>query len=166
MRKPSSPVTSSKPPTSAPPRRKSSGPALAKRDSAAGALQTELVDRIEDLNSIERRRVAQAFLKLFQVQVKQAQKDGSFNFAEGQSVEDYALKLALSVEYAIYLNFFGTKSAPSADYADKFRAISHNVKANASLRDRILSGELSPNDLSKMSRDDMASRELQEKRSR
>ncbi|KAL9126302.1 MAG: hypothetical protein Q9217_004628 [Psora testacea] len=164
LRKASSPTIPVKPPLQPPSRRKSSGPAPMKRDSNAATLQTELVDRIEDLQVEERRRVATAFSKLFEGQVKQAQKDGSFSLAEGQSVNDYALKLALSVEYAIYLNFFGTSSKPSEQYGDKFRAINHNVKANPSLRDRVLNGDLSPNDLSKMSRDDMASKELQEKK--
>ena len=98
--------------------------------------------------------------------MKQAQKDGSVSLADGQSSNEYALKLALSVEYAIYLNFFGASSKPSDQYSDKFRAVLYNVKANASLRDRLLSGELSPNDLSKMSRDDMASKELQEEKAK
>ena len=135
-----------------------------KRESNAVALQTELVDRIDDLQVDERRRVATAFSKLFDGQVKQAQKDGTFSLSDGQSVNEYALKLALSVEYAIYLNFFGTSSKPSEQYANKFRAITHNVKANSSLRDRVLKGDLSPNDLSKMSQNDMASKELQEKK--
>ncbi|KAL9635600.1 MAG: hypothetical protein Q9164_003356, partial [Protoblastenia rupestris] len=165
LRKPSSPIISAKSPLPPPPpRRKSNGAHVTKRDSNAAALQTELVDQIEHLQGDERRRVAAAFSKLFEGQVKQAQKDGSFSLAEGQGVDEYALKLALSVEYAIYLNFFGTSSKPSEQYRDKFMAINYNVKANPSLRDRVLSGDLSPNDLSKMSRDDMASKELQEKK--
>ena len=72
----------------------------------------------------------------------------------------------MSVEYAIYLNFFGTSSKPSDQYSDKFRAVHYNVKANTSLRDRLLNGDLSPNDLSKMSHDDMASKELQEEKAK
>ncbi|KAL9101881.1 MAG: hypothetical protein Q9163_002902 [Psora crenata] len=162
LRKASSPITSAKPSLSLPSRRKSSGSNPTKRDSNAS--QTEPVGSIEDLQMEDRRSVATAFSKLFVGQVKQAQKDGSFSLAEGQSVSDYAVKLALSVEYAIYANFFGTSSKPSEQYVDKFRAINYNVKANTSLRDRVLSGDLSPNDLSKMSRDDMASKELQEKK--
>ena len=86
--------------------------------------------------------------------------------AEGQSPNEFALKLALSVEYAIYLNFFGTSSKPSDQYIGKFRAVRYNVKANTSLRDRLLNGDLSPNDLSKMSHDDMASKELQEEKAK
>ena len=166
MRKGSSPATATKPSIPAPTRRKSGGPTPVKRESNAVTLQTELVSTIEELQSLERRRVAGAFVKLFETQVKQAQNEGSFSLAEGQNENEYALKLALSVEYAIYLNYFGTSSKPSDQYSDKFRAVLHNVKANASLRDRLLSGELSPNDLSKMSRDDMASKELQEEKAK
>ena len=116
------------------------------------------------MQSEDRKRVVSSYVKMLEGLVKQAQKEGSLTLADRQSVHDYALKLALSVEYAIYLNFFGTASKPSEQYRDKFATIRHNVKANPALRDRLLSGDLSPNDLSKMSRDDMASKELQEKK--
>ena len=146
-------------------RRKSSGPATGKRESnATTALQTELVERIDELQNTSRQKIAAGLLKLFEPQVKQAQKDGTLALVEGQDTDNFALNLALRVEYALYLNFFGTAELPSHDYKDKFSAINHNIKANASLRDRLLNGELTPNDLSKMSRADMASKELQQKK--
>ena len=60
------------------------------------------------------------------------------------------------------MNFWsGIGKAPEA-YATKFRTISHNAKKNPSLRDRVLSGSLSPSDFSRMEPKDMASEELQE----
>lgn len=162
LRKVSSPAKPLIPPPS---RRKSNGPATStKRDSNAMILQTELVENISDLQSDDRKRIATALYKLFVGQTKQAEKDGSFSLPEGQSVDEYGLKLGLAVEYAVYLNFWGSTGKPSDQYGDKFRAINHNIKANPSLRDRLLTGELSPNDFSKMSREDMASKELQEKK--
>jgi hypothetical protein len=125
--------------------------------------QTELVENISDLQSNARRRVASALVKLFVDQTQQAEKQGAFSRPPGQTPDDLGLKLGLAVEYAIYLNFWGTSGEPSSLYADKFRTISHNVKKNSALRDRLLSGELSPNEFSKMSSLDMASKELQEK---
>ena len=127
-------------------------------------LQTELVDKISDLQSDDRKKSATALAKLFVDQTKQAEKQGAFSLPEGQKADAFGLKLGLAVEYAIYLNFWGQSGKPSGQYTDKFRAILHNVKANPDLRDRLLNGSLSPNDFSKMSRDDMASKELQEKK--
>jgi len=127
-------------------------------------LQTELVENISDLQSDDRKKVATALVKMFVDQTKQAEKQHAFSLPPGQKADSFGLRLGLAVEYAMYLNFWGHSGKPSDQYSDKFRAISHNVKANAELRDRLLNGSLSPNDLSKMSRDDMASKELQEKK--
>ena len=127
-------------------------------------LQTELVDKISDLQSDDRKKVATAIVKLFVEQTKQAEKQHAFSLPPGQKADVFGLRLGLAVEYAVYLNFWGQSGKPSEQYTDKFRAILHNVKANPELRDRLLNGSLSPNDFSKMSRDDMASKELQEKK--
>jgi len=147
-----------------PSRRKSDAPASNKRESTGMVLQTELVENIADLQSDDRKKVATALVKMFVDQTKQAEKQHAFNLPPGQKADAFGLRLGLAVEYAMYLNFWGHFGKPSDQYSDKFRAISHNVKANAELRDRLLNGSLSPNDLSKMSRDDMASKELQEKK--
>lgn len=127
-------------------------------------LQTELVENISDLQSDDRKKVATALVKMFVDQTKQAEKQHAFSLPPGQKTDAFGLRLGLAVEYAVYLNFWGHSQKASDQYSDKFRAILHNVKANADLRNRLLNGSLSPNDLSKMSRDDMASRELQEKK--
>ena len=127
-------------------------------------LQPELVENISDLQSDDRKRVATALVKMFVDQTKQAEKQSAFKLPAGQKADTFGLRLGLAVEYAVYLNFWGQSGKPSEQYGDKFRAIQHNVKANSDLRDRLLKGTLSPNDFSKMSRDDMASKELQEKK--
>ena len=125
-------------------------------------LQTELVEKIEDLQSKVRVRAAQALVKLFVDSTQQAIQQGAFKLPTGQSVEDFGNRLGLGVEYALYLNFWGHLGDPSPSYGSKMRMIIHNVKANHNLRDRLLTGSLSPNDLSKMNSDDMASKELRE----
>ncbi|KAI4197375.1 MAG: hypothetical protein LQ346_003028 [Caloplaca aetnensis] len=169
--------TDSKPTDSKPsmpaPRRKSSviatptptpaKAAPAKRDSRPVTLQMGLVEKITDLHNDARQRIAGALVKLFVEQTKQAQKDGAFSLPPNQSVEAFGNKLGLAVEYAIFLNFWGTSAEQSNQYPEKFRTITYNVKQNSALRDRLLTGDLSPNDLSKMSSHDMASKEMQEK---
>ena len=122
----------------------------------------ELVEQPSELQSDERQRVATALVKLFKDLTKQAEKQGAFSLPKGQKVDEFGNKLGLLVEQAIFMHFWsGTGKAPEA-YANKFRTISHNVKKNPSLRDRVLTGSLPPSELSRMEPKDMASEELQE----
>lgn len=161
----SSPIDVKAPRVPPSPRRKDSiVPPTPKRTSTSGvSLQTELVENIDDLQSEDRKRIATALVKLFVDSTKQAQNQGSFKLQPGQSAEELGNKIGLSVEYAVYLNFWGNLPKPSTKYGEQFRSISHNVKNNVELRDRLLNGVLSPNELSKMTSQDMASKELQEK---
>ncbi len=163
VRKLSTPLEMKSPVSSA--RRKKSGVAASasKRDVKGAVLQTELVENISDLQSDSRRRIAEALVKLFVEQTEIAQKEGTFKLPAGQTPHAFGLKLGLAVEYAVYLNFWGQSGQPSNLYGDKFRMILHNVKANTALRDRLLNGSLPPNEFSKMTSFDMASKELQEK---
>lgn len=163
LRKGSVPAATPKVPPPPPNRRKSSNIG-GKRDSNAAPLQTELVEKIEHLHNSSRQKVATALSKEFEQSVRQARKDGAFSLPDGQTEYEFGTKLALNVEYAMYLNYWGADGQPTEQYSDKFRGIKFNIKANTALRDRLLTGELSPNDLSRMSRDDMASKELQEKK--
>ena len=103
-------------------------------------------------------------MKLFVDSTQQAISQGSFKLPAGQSVGDFGNRLGLGVEYALYLNFWGHLGDPSPSYGSQMRMIIHNVKANLNLRDRLLTGALSPNDLSKMNSDDMASKQLREEK--
>ena len=128
-----------------------------------GSLQTELVENISQLQSETRRKAAGALVKLFVEQTQQAQKQGAFKVPPGQSPNAFGLRLGLAVEYAIYLYFWGHSEEPRQEYSGKLRMMLHNVKANPTLRDRLLTGALSPEKFSQMSSHDMASKELQEK---
>lgn len=134
-----------------------------KRGSIQGVhLQTELVDSIDALQSDARKKIASALIKLLADCTKHAQEQKSFVLLPGQSSDAFGHRLGLAVEYAVYLNFWGNAAEPSPQYTEKFRTILHNVKANQELRDRLLNGSLSPNELSKMTSQEMASKELQE----
>ena len=167
MRKVSSPVDIKAPPLPQQTRRRDAvvvPPSPRRTSTATVVLQTELVENINDLQSPARKAIAVALVKLFIDQTKQAQKQGSFKLPPGQSADDFGNKIGLAVEYAVYLNFWGNSTEPNAQYKEKFLMINHNVKNNVELRDRLLNGSLSPNELSKMTSQDMASKELQEKR--
>ena len=157
-------VSASKDMKAAPQKRKSSAMAAPeRRDSKGVVLQTELVENVSELQSEVRKRSATALVALFVEQTKNAEKQGTFKLPPGQPIEAFGLRLGLAVEYAMYLNFWGHTGEPTTEYRQKLLSILHNVKANPALRDRLLNGSLPPNDFTKMSSDDMASKELQEK---
>ncbi|PWY83739.1 hypothetical protein BO94DRAFT_566888 [Aspergillus sclerotioniger CBS 115572] len=121
---------------------------------------------VADLTHATRKSVAKALINLFGGLSSDAQKEGSFKLPEGsqwKSAEEYARQLALSIESAMYQNICGGTGDPSEAYRTHMRTILFNVKKNPSLRDRLLVGSLLPDTLSKMSSEDMASEELQQK---
>lgn len=131
---------------------------------AGSTLQTELVENIEDLHDKSRRGAATGLFKIFSDAASEAIRTGTFKLPVGQSIPEFALPLALNVEYALYMNLWSRgASAPQTEYTTQCRSIIHNVKANSELRDRIFNNQVSPMDLSKMSSHAMASKELQQK---
>ena len=122
-----------------------------------------LVESTAELQNPTRKRSAEALVKLFVDQTKQAKKQGTYAPSPNKSVDDVGLQLGLLVEYALYMNYWDPAAAPREQYGLVLRQILHNVKANSALRDRLLVGDLSADELSKMSSEDMASKELKEK---
>ncbi|KAK4860781.1 hypothetical protein LT330_004512 [Penicillium expansum] len=110
-----------------------------------------------------RKTVATHLIKLFVDQIAAALKAGSFTLRANQSVEDMAQQLALSIEDAMYESICGRSGEPNESYKAQLRSIMFNVKKNASLRDRLIIGSLSPKLLSQMTSAEMASEELQQK---
>ena len=120
---------------------------------------------IADLEKLmpARKSVATHLIKLFVDQITAALKAGSFTLPANQSMEDMAQQLALSIEDAMYESICGRTGEPNEAYKAQLRSIMFNVKKNASLRDRLLIGSLSPKLLSQMTTAEMASKELQQK---
>ncbi|MCJ1446571.1 MAG: hypothetical protein MMC23_007076 [Stictis urceolatum] len=142
------------------PRRQSSIATPVRKESLA-PIQAELVENISDLQNPSRQRAAKALERLFVDQTEVAKKQGTFKQAGAQSNAEFGLKLALKVEYALYLNLWGHGSEPNPQYGEKLRMMLHNVKANPTLRDRLLNGLLSANAFSQMDSFQMASKEKQ-----
>lgn len=118
---------------------------------------------VEALANTARKNAATALIKLFVDQITLAQKKGSYTLPDGQTVEDVARRLGLSIEDAMYHACCGRKGEPTEPYKLQLRTILFNVKKNPSLRDRLLVGSVSPDALSKMKPEEMASEELQQK---
>ena len=125
-------------------------------------MQAELVENIEELHSDARKRAAKALVRMFVDSTRTAQKDGTFKLPTGQTEDAFGLRLGLTVEYSLYMNFWGHGENPNPPYGEKLRTILHNVKDNSNLRSRLLKGSLSPHDLTNMSSLEMARKELQE----
>lgn len=72
--------------------------------------------------------------------------------------------LGLAIENALYSAFATSEHGYGEMYKNKFRSISFNLKdpKNSALRERVLTGELPPEDLVKMSSEEMANQELRE----
>ncbi|KAL4804369.1 transcription factor S-II, central domain-containing protein [Aspergillus unguis] len=118
---------------------------------------------IEDISIPARRNAASALAKVFVDQISDALARGSFKMPKGKTGEEVGQQLGLSVEDALYQKLCGGAGEPTEAYKLQLRTILFNVKKNPSLRDRLLVGSLSPEALSKMSSQDMASEELQQR---
>ncbi|GAQ03249.1 hypothetical protein ALT_0570 [Aspergillus lentulus] len=147
-------------------------PAPAKEDSNAPPSRQSSVSEktatqepgtLDEISNPARRSAASALVKLFVDQISDAQKQGSFKLPEGRSAKEIAQQLGFSIEKAMYQNICGGSGEPTEPYKLQLRTILFNVKKNPSLRDRLLVGSLLPEALSKMSSQDMASEELQQK---
>ncbi|KAA8644507.1 hypothetical protein EYZ11_004614 [Aspergillus tanneri] len=125
--------------------------------------KTEKLGTVEEISNPARRSAASALVRLFEGQISGARKQGTFKVPDGKTAEEIARPLALSIENAMYQNICGGSGEPTEAYRSQLRTILFNVKKNASLRDRLLVGSLQPDDLSKMSSQDMASEELQQR---
>ena len=141
--------------------RRQSSSAQVKGNTKQVELQTELVEKIEDLHNRVRQRAAGAFVKTFEQISQQAIDEGAFKLPKGQTKETYSLSLGLNVEFCLYINLWGHGAEPNPTYSEKMRVILHNIKANPELRDNLLTQSLSPGELTEMSSDEMASTELQ-----
>ncbi|KAJ5669780.1 hypothetical protein N7462_010850 [Penicillium macrosclerotiorum] len=118
---------------------------------------------VEALVIPARKSAATALIRFFVDQISTAQKIGSYSLPAGQPADDVARRLGLNIENAMYQTICGGAGEPTEPYKLQLRTILFNVKKNSSLRDRLLVGSLSPDSLSKMKPEEMASEELQQK---
>jgi Transcription factor S-II (TFIIS), central domain/SPOC domain/PhD finger domain len=73
-----------------------------------------------------------------------------------------AESLGLEIEHALYTAYATSEPSFGAEYKNRFRSISFNLKdsKNSSLRERVLSGTLTPDQLVRLSNEDLANQEL------
>lgn len=134
-----------------------------RQGSVAKKATPEAAGSLEEIKNQARKSAASALVKLFVDQISEARKRGSSALADGQSADEVARRLGVLIESAMYQNICGGSGEPTESYKTQLRTILFNVKKNPSLRDRLLVGSLTPDALSRMSSQDMASEELQQK---
>lgn len=106
--------------------------------------------------SAERRKIVDHLVKNLSDLITASSRRGTFKIAEGETVESLANRHASSIEQALTSHY----GSPAA-YSERFRSILFNVKRNSTLLHRFLQGHITPDELSTMSSDEMASEELQ-----
>lgn len=138
-------------------KRRKSSVQMGRRDSTVA----EMVDSIDKLPE-ERRKGAEALQKTLKTQIDASVKQQSYRVPDGQTPTFVAGDLSLRIEYALYQQY--PTEEDKSSYSEQFRTILFNTKKNKSLVDRLLNDSLSPEELARMSSDDMASEELQRER--
>lgn len=88
---------------------------------------------------------------------------GHYSLAAGETVEERSLAVALDIEDGLHSKY-GINDVQS--YGAQFRSIKHNIKANETLLQQVLTGAVNSEELAGMSSEDMASEELQKERQR
>ena len=75
---------------------------------------------------------------------------------------DKSEAIGLAIEHALYATFATSEPGYGAEYKNRFRSISFNLKdrKNTSLRERVLNGTLSPEELVKLPNEELANQEL------
>ena len=131
--------------------------------SRQGSVADDVLGAPAEISNPARRNVANALVNLFVNQISEAQNQGSFKLPPGKTTKEVSHQLGMSIEHAMYRNICGGSGEPTEPYKSQLRTILFNVKKNTSLRDRLLVGSLLPDALSKMSSQDMASKELQQR---
>ncbi|KAK2744351.1 hypothetical protein FQN55_006865 [Onygenales sp. PD_40] len=144
-------------------RKPSMSSAHAAQEHKVGKSPTEGTGGPSGLPGGARKNVAQALVRLFVEQATSAKQQGAFTAPSGKTAEGVGEALGLAIENAMYRHLCGGSGEPNDPYKQQMRTILFNVKKNTSLRDSLLVGSISPDTLSTMSTQDMASKELRQK---
>ncbi|KAF1349898.1 hypothetical protein BDV97DRAFT_352707 [Delphinella strobiligena] len=108
----------------------------------------------------ERKKVAEVLSKVIAGEVDARAKAQSYRIPDGHTATSLGNHHATRIEYAMYMNYGPFIHGKVTDgYSTRFRTLHANLKRNAMLIDRMLKSELTAEELSTMSTDDMASEE-------
>ncbi|DAA79186.1 TPA_exp: putative PHD finger domain protein [Trichophyton benhamiae CBS 112371] len=112
---------------------------------------------------VARRSAATALSKLVTEIAGTAVAAGTFTIPSDSTKEAVGERLGTEIEDCMYRNLCGSAGEPNDAYKNQLRTILFNVRKNPSLRDSLLVGRTTPDAISTMSTQNMASQELREK---
>ena len=121
------------------------------------SVQAEAVEKVDDLRNNARRNIVNFLAPIIEKIVQQ--NEGILS--EEQKKEHYHEKLALEIEYHLYLALWNQHSQPTQQYKLKARGIGLNLPKNPVLQSRLLKREVTPESLIQMKPEEMASEEFQ-----
>ncbi|KAK9449069.1 transcription factor S-II, central domain-containing protein [Limtongia smithiae] len=120
--------------------------------------------KISDISDNVRKSVAKSLSAILEKAATSAITDGLLTLDLDTTAEAFVEHLVLEIEHALY-DQYAMKSGKDVGhkYRDKFRTVSFNLKdaKNAHLRERVLSGELEPEHIVKMTPEELMNPELQ-----
>ena len=134
-------------------------PTASRKASATPSRQTPVVVRDVKQLPAARKGTAQGLIKGFIEATKNVVKQASYQIPAKQNADSFATDLALDVEEAIYKTLSGGAGEPSDAYKTLSRSLYMNLKKNVSLTEKILNGEITPEELAGMSVEDLATDE-------
>ena len=138
-------TTPRRPSQSSQPARRASTSSATPSTPAQLVAQTPLATTFADLPDQRRVPAAKIFAKIFE-----------------PITPDKSEALGLSIEHALYTTFATSEPGYGAEYKNRFRSVSFNLKdpKNTSLRERVLNGTLTPEALVKLTNEELANQEL------
>lgn len=107
----------------------------------------------------ERQNVAQALSKIIGADIEKRAKSGT-KLPAGQTGSSLGDHYAIRIEYALHMNH----GAGKEPYKQQFRTLHANLKKNTSLIEKLMSGSLTPDELSTMESSEMLSEDKQRER--
>ena len=132
-----------------------------KPESEQDINQTELVGRVGELLNELRRRSAELLANKIIGVISEDAGGGKYPIPEGSTAQSLGTRLGIEVERAVHLKYSNKAGDPSPAYRQRVRTLIFNVAKNHALCEGLVRGTLTPDVLSEMSSDALASEELQ-----
>lgn len=123
--------------------------------------QTELVKSSNELQNAIRRKSAELLVKKVTGVISEDIGNSKYELPEGEKLDSLGTRLGLELERGVHLNYSNAPGDPSATYRQRVRTIVFNLGKNHALCEGLVRNTLTPDALSKMSTEEMASEELQ-----
>ena len=124
--------------------------------------QEKTSTKITDVASLpeKQRGIAEKLQEIMAPLITEASDVRGYRIPDGQTAKSLATRFVLQICHAA-VEHHGEPSGPNSPFAERLRTIMFNVKKNAFLIDRLLSGSLKADELSTMATEEMASEDKQ-----